>query len=77
MPSLCAIFFYYKNDCKLKNFLAPSLVCLLGFVIIISGIKSIIDKLRSGYTCFNGLEFSYCHIKTYNFTSSHRNSSHF
>ncbi len=62
MPSLCTIFFYLRNERKISNFILPSLVCLFGLTIIISGLVSIIDKLKKGYTCFNGLEFSYCDL---------------
>ena len=62
MPSLCTIFFYLKNERKLANFILPIFVCLFGLTIIVSGLVSIYDKLKKGYTCFTGLEFSYCNF---------------
>jgi hypothetical protein len=61
MPSLCCIFYNYKNDHKIKNYILPGLIFLFGIIINISGLVSIIDKIKDGYTCSKGVEYAYCH----------------
>lgn len=63
MPSLCTIIIYTRisrGEKQLKKIILSCLVCLIGVTVAISGLVSIIHKVKNGYTCSHGKEPAYC-----------------
>lgn len=62
LPSLCTILVNYKQDRRIecKN-LIPLIVCLIGILVVISGLISISHKIKNGLIddCSHD-QMSYC-----------------
>lgn len=65
LPSICLIMIMYRSresgeKAKLKNYLAPTLVALIGVFFVISGVMSAIRKIVKSYDCSLSAEPSFC-----------------
>jgi sodium-coupled neutral amino acid transporter 11 len=70
LPSACAILINLKYEKNIEKIILPSIIFLIGFGVLVSGLVSIIHKILIGYECSHGLEMAYCNTRRFVSSSS-------